>query len=138
MLPGKTYYYQIMATNSASPGASEFSELASATTQAAPPGKVTGVEAMADGQTAIELSWDEAESNGSDIVEYEVQRWDKANGQWVPAATVPAMRTTARVSGLTEDTSYAFRVRAKNRAPGNNGLGSWSTITFERTEAAPE
>ena len=35
---------------------------------------------------------------------------------------------------LTADTRYVYRLRAKNRAANNNGVGRWSTLVSTTTE----
>ena len=98
--------------------------------------------AVANSQTAITLTWDEPAANGSDVIHYHIEMWSTVSRQWEVATpngqSLSATHKTFKDEGLTADTNYAYRVRAQNRAPGDNGLGPWSTITFGRTEAAEE
>ncbi len=133
---GTRYHYRIRTLG---PGGvtgtqnSAWSPSRSATTVAGRPGKPV-LTATADGQTAINLSWTAAAPNGSAIVRYELQMWDRDARMWVFVHNaLPSTRTTYRHSGLMADTNYAYRIRAVNRAADNGGNGYWSTIDFEKT-----
>jgi Fibronectin type III domain len=67
------------------------------------------------------LTWNAPASNGKPITDYVIQRF--ANGE--PWTTVrDGVSTTRRslIGGLTNGTSYRFRVAAKNAV----GVGAWS------------
>ena len=79
--------------------------------------------------TQIQLSWTEPEANGSPINHYELEVWDRTNKRWSRIGgnlRGPDLRYTN--SGLTAETTYVYRIRAVNGAPGNNGQGQWSTM----------
>ncbi len=125
---GMTYYYRIRATAGT---AGAWSVIKSATTVAGAPDRPT-VTATPDGQNAIDLSWTEPEDNGSDIVRYELQRWEA--GMWSTIRNdLPSTRTTYKDTGRMADTRYVYRIRAVNRAADNNGMGKWSTIVSAST-----
>ncbi len=46
---------------------------------------------------------------------------------------LPSTRTSYKDTMLTADTRYVYRLRALNRAAGNNGLGKWSTLATGTT-----
>ena len=131
LMPGTTYYYRIRVMPQT--GEAGWSTIKSATTVAGAPGRPT-LTAEADGQNAVDLSWTAAMANGSAIVRYELQVWDKDNSMWdTVRSDLPSTRTTYKHSGLTAETRYVYRVRGVNSAADNNGFGKWSVITFATT-----
>ena len=70
-----------------------------------PPSKVTGLD-PSSGDTEIELLWDVPADGGSEITGYEVQ---VDGGSWTPTGSTNPRYV---VGGLTNGTSYFFRVRA--------------------------
>ena len=82
----------------------------------------------------MQLSWSFMEedgdgTNGSPIDHYELEVWDTANRRWSRIGgnlRGPDLRYTH--SPLTAGTTYVYRIRAVNGAPGNSGQGPWSTI----------
>jgi len=93
-----------------------------------PPARVRDLNAMAYDRTSIDLSWSAPEDYDSAITQYELQR--KAEGGSYAAvtpgpmvsATSTAPTMTYQDTGLTEGTSYTYRVRVHN-AVGSRG---WS------------
>ena len=141
LTPGTTYIYRVQAvTTGTGGGAGAWSNQVTATTVAGAPGRPQMFVAAADGENAIDLSWQAPESNGGNaIIRYELERWDAATRSWVTVTNaVPANRTSYEVTGLTAGTRYVYRLRAVNRAPTNSGLGLWSTIATAATDAAEE
>ena len=130
--PGKTYYYRMTATNTRGP--SGYSAVLTVTTDAAAPARVMDLAAATDGDDAIDLTWKAAEPNGSAVIRYELQVWNKVAAQWDDVNTaIGSTRTSYKHTGLDADTGYAYRIRAVNRAPGG-GLGAYSTMAFGRTD----
>ena len=131
---GTTYYYQVRANTTAE----NWSAVESAVTIAAAPDRPQNLSAEADGQTAIDLSWDAPEKDGGNaIVRYELERWDSTATQWVSVNNaLSATSTTYKHRNLTAGTRNIYRLRAVNRAPTNGGLGSWSTMASAMTDAA--
>ena len=140
LTPGTPYIFRVQAVNSTSPGLGAWSNQVTATTVAGAPGRPQMFEAEADGETAIDLSWEAPESTGGNaIIRYELERWNAATRTWVTVTNaVPANRTSLNVTGLTAGTRYVYRLRAVNRAPTNNGLGLWSTMATAATDPADE
>ena len=127
-MAGTTYYYRIQATVSGGTGA--WSTIQSAMTHSGRPGRPMNLNATADGQNAIDLTWTAAEANGSPIVRYELQRWDVGSSMWVTVRNdLPSTRTSYKDANLMAGTRYSYRLRAINRAADNNGVGRWSTLT---------
>ena len=138
LTPGTIYIYRVQAMNTTGVGA--WSNQVTATTVAGAPGRPQMFAAAADGENAIDLTWQAPESNGGNaIIRYELERWDAATRLWVTVTNaVPANRTSYEVTGLTAGTRYVYRLRAVNRAPTNGGLGLWSTMATAATDAADE
>ena len=114
---GTQYKFQVRAKNSA--GVSTESRTAYATPVTVPgiPQNVTST--AGDGE--VSLYWDAPNSNGGSTItdyEYSYREGSSGNfGSWTSAGT----DQWERVTGLTNDTSYEFRVRARNRiGPGTS------------------
>jgi titin len=135
LMPGTEYWYRIRVEATTD---SQDSNVASASTVKGVPSSPT-LTATADGENAIDLSWTVPESDGGDtIIHYEIQIWNSVTHQWARVRLESATRTSFEHSGRTADTRYVYRVRAQNRAPANNGFGTWSTLAFATTDAADE
>ncbi len=115
---GTAYQFRIAAVNEVGPGAWSTPVAATPRWKPAAPGGLRGVPASRQ----VTLTWNApAGTGGSNITDYVIQR--SANGK--PWTTVrDSVSTTRRsvVGGLTNGTSYRFRVAAKNAV----GTGPWS------------
>ncbi len=101
------YYYKVSASNNA--GESEKSDVASAQTMIVI--KIpTGLDAEALSDSTVELTWNSVV--GAD--EYPVYRSDTQNGTYLEVAV--ADQTTYTDNGLTENTSYFYKISAKGQA----------------------
>ena len=119
---GTTYYYEVSAVNSVGEGPRS---APIAATPATVPGAPTLVSATA-GDGSVALAWTApASSGGSSITGYTVTA--SPGG-----ATCTATGLDCTVSGLTNDTTYGFTVRARNAA----GSGAASN-TLSATPKAP-
>jgi len=94
------------------------------------PLQVTGASASA-GNGQIVLSWSAPDSGGSAITDYVVEQFDADTSTWTLLSDEVAT-TSYTVTGLTNGTSYSFRVSAKNAI----GTGTVSA-TVLGTPAAP-
>lgn len=115
--PVTTYAYRVRACNDA--GCSAYTAEASATTEAVPPAAPMSLSAMADGPSAILLSWTDASNNETG---FQVERRAMADSTWVQAGAPGADTAVFTDSGLAPNTSYSYRVRACNDA----GCSSYS------------
>jgi large repetitive protein len=121
---GTEYSFRVAAINTA--GAGEWSASASTVLEGAPaaPGGLTATVAPAPGVGAgqVLLSWTAPENTGTlMIVDYVIQR--STDGlTWTVVSDPMSTTTTSVVHGLTNGTSYRFRVGAVNAAGG----GAWS------------
>ena len=84
--------------------------------------------------TQMALTWTAPAANGSAITDYIVEYKLAADGSWSTFADGTSTSTSATVTGLTNDSSYNFRVSAVNGV----GTGSpSSTVTATPALAAP-
>jgi titin len=90
---------------------------------------------LTGGENEVKLEWIEPDPNGSPISEYQIDRWDSVDRQWIPVKReLPASVKTYTDTGLDAGTRYFYRVRAVNAG----GEGPWSTLTSAMTEEADE
>ncbi len=81
------------------------------------------------GDAQVGLSWTAPASNGnSSVTDYVVEYKATADSSWIVFADGASASTTATVTGLTNGTSYDFRVRAAN-AVGQGAAGAVVTGT---------
>ena len=124
------YYYRVRSKNSA--GSSGWSNVVEATTQAPPvtvPSTPTGLLASAVSSSQINLSWTD---NSGNETGFDLER--SSDGSTFNAlASVDANATTYQNTGLTANTKYYYRVRAKNSA----GSSGWSNVAEATTQAPP-
>ncbi len=95
------------------------------------PLQVSGESATA-GNSQLVLSWSAPNTGGSAITDYVVEQFDPDTSTWTILTDGVSATTTYTVTGLTNGTSYSFRVSAKNLI----GTGTASS-TFSGTPAAP-
>ena len=134
LMNGTTYTFQVRAENSSGGGlaSNELSAVPS-TTPSAPTLTATA------GDEQVSLTWTPADSGGRRIVEYDCQ-WRIGAGDYDTTATSCGGNPTLGASatsltltdedGITNGTTYTFRVRAVNARPTSvdpaNADGDWS------------
>lgn len=120
------YSFRVRARNAG--GDSAYSNTAAATTlpvAGSAPAAPTTLQATASSSSAIQLNWlDQASTETSFIVEMRAT----AGGTFAPIATLAANSTSYTATGLTAQTSYTFRVKARN-AFGDSGYTNESAAT---------
>ena len=121
---GTAVAFRVSAINVAGTGSASDTE---ATTPRTRPGQPTGLSAT-ESSTQVELSWSAPSSDGgSAVTGYKVERSTNSGLTWTTVvADTGSTSTSSTVSGLTNGTSYAFRISAVNAA--GTGTGS-STVT---------
>lgn len=97
------------------------------------PRAATGMAATSAGATSVDLSWVAAPANGSAITDYIVEYRPSTGGVWSTFDDGTATTTTATVTGLTNGTSYQFRVKAVN-AVGTGSASDYTVATPGETE----
>ncbi len=133
--PGTLQHFRIRAANSidTTETEGEWTTAVSVQTIAGVPDRPI-LTATTVSSSQIQLSWRAPSANGSPISHYELEVWDKANKEWDRIGgdlEGPDLRYAH--SNLEADTTYTYRIRAVNGAPGNNGEGQWSTLKFTKT-----
>ncbi|MEP7115725.1 MAG: fibronectin type III domain-containing protein, partial [Ilumatobacteraceae bacterium] len=130
---GTSYRFRVQATNAAGTGA--FSALSNTVTPAVltVPGAPTIGTAVA-GNTTATVAWTPPASNGgSAITSFSVQVINPATGAQIALASTTGptagTATSLVVTGLTNGTSYQFRVRAINVIGSSIPSGLSNTIT---------
>jgi hypothetical protein len=130
-----TYWYRVRA---AGPLNSDYSNTASATTPAPPPGPnpPSNLVLQSISSTEIDLAWTD---NSTDETSFIVQRAPDAGGSpgaYATIATLAANVTTYKNTGLTLNTSYWYRVSSSN-ANGTSAAVEANGVTANSAPAAP-
>ena len=127
---GQPYRFRVRAVNSVGAGAA--SAASANVTPARAPDAPTNLGATVSDQR-VELSWTAPASNGgATILRYEYEL--DFSGTWTSTG---GTATSTTVTGLTNDQSYTFRVRAVNRVGESAASGSQSA-TPTATLVAPD
>ena len=124
-----SYSYRVRAYNAA--GDSDYSNTASAVTQAAPalPAAPTNLVATAVSKSQINLTWTD---NASNETGFSIERCKGATcTNFSQIATVGANVTSYANTRLTANTTYRYRVRAYN-ASGNSAYSNIAAATTPR------
>jgi hypothetical protein len=130
---GTAYTFRVAATNAAGTGAD--SAASAAITPRTVPGAPTGVVASALDSSA-QVSWTAPASNGgSAITGYTVTPYAGAVAQTPVAFASTA--TTQTITGLTNGTSYTFRVKATNAAGSGADSAASAAVTPRTVPGAP-
>ena len=127
--PGTEKYYQIRARNSQGP--SVWSAPKNETTLVGVPDAPV-LRAAANGQTIIDLSWDEPANNGMSIDSYELEVSDDGNS-WEPLnSSLPSSDRSYSHADLSPGTRKYYQIRAHNSI----GSGEWSAPKSATTQSA--
>ncbi len=121
--PGTERHYRIRAVNGASPGEGSWSTVRKAVTPPAAPSAPT-LRAVANGQNAIDLTWDPpADDGGADVSGYELHvSTDGSENSYSRLTSPSASARTYTHSRLQPGDTRHYQLRARNRA----GLGEFS------------
>ncbi len=119
-----SYTYRVRATNTG--GDSNYSNEASATTSDNPPQAPTNLAATAISSSAINLTWTD---NSNNETGFKVER--STDGINFTQIAVPAANvTTYTDNGLTANTPYTYRVRARNTSGDSDYSNKVTTTTL--------
>ena len=112
---GVAYEFRVSAENMAGVGKpSKASEAILALDPVDPPGQPVPIFVN---KNVITIQWTKPEYDGGfKITGYVVEKRELPAGRWMRANFTNIIETTFTVSGLTQDTSYEFRVIARNSA----------------------
>jgi len=127
---GTGYMFQVAAVNAAGTGTYSASSFAvvpgGSDTVLNAPSNIMGIA----GNGQVSLSWTAPSDNGgSTVTDYTIQYSTNGGVSWNNYVHLPSTATTATVTGLTNSTSYVFRVAALNAA----GTGAFSDPTPRAT-----
>ncbi|MFH1764118.1 MAG: fibronectin type III domain-containing protein [Gemmatimonadota bacterium] len=132
LTPNTTYRYRVQACNET--GCSNSPAEAEATTLDVPPAVPTGLGALATGPSTVDLNWTDESDNET---RFGLERKRGVEGGWSQIGT-PAPNTTAfGDTGLTPNTSFAYRIRACNDAGCSAYSNEVSAVTDEVAPQAP-
>jgi hypothetical protein len=107
-----TYDYRVFATNAG--GDSAASNTASATTPVLTiPDPPSGLQAVAVSSFSVDLAWTD---NSYDEDGFRIERKTGVDGTWAQVGSVGADIVAFQDSGLADDVTYFYRVRAYNNA----------------------
>ncbi len=129
---GTSYGFKVRAVNSI--GNSPASDEVTATTTALP-AKPAGVAATG-GVRQVALSWTDPSNASITSWEYQQKTGTGAYGTWTAIGSSSATTTRHTVTGLTNGTAYAFKVRAVNPA-GNGAVSDEAVATTTALPAKP-
>ena len=130
--PGTERHYRVIALSDA--GESPPSNSANATTNLLPPLAPTGLSAMADGFSAIDVEWTapEADTTRAAVTGYRLERSeDGADGSWDALVTLAAAAGAYRDSGLDPVVTRHYRVVALS-GRGDSPPSDTGSATTER------
>lgn len=127
--PNTTYFYRIKAFNK--DGESGYSSIASGNTklELGPPATPTEFKATAVSTFQINLSW---KDNANNETSYIIERATEETGEFSRLSPLPANTEFFENIGLKANTTYYYRVIAKN----NDGEAASGTISAKTYEAA--
>jgi titin len=117
-----SYIFQVAAYNAGGTGS-----FSSSSASLAPYGKPVPPATVAGtlGNASVALTWDPSVSNGLTVTNYYVQYSSNSGSSWSAGLSVGSAATSYTVTGLTNGTSYLFRVAGVNSA----GTGTYSAAT---------
>ena len=123
---GTSYVFRVAAVNAA--GTGSWSNPVTVIPRTVPAAPISLIGTTGNGQ--VSLSWTAPANNGgSAITDYTIQYSTNGGATWTISSHSASTATTATVTGLTNGTSYVFRVAAVNAA----GTGAFSDPTPRAT-----
>ncbi len=126
LAPVTNYYLLLRATDNAG-NISGISASASWTIFMAPT-QVLNLATASKSYDQIEISWTEPNDNGTAVTDYEINYKETSSGIWLNWNDGVTTDTNEIITGLTDNTSYDFRVRGFNGA-----WSTWSTVHVDET-----
>ena len=126
-----TYYYRVRAYNAG--GNSSYTSPVNATTNTALPSNPTNLTANASSTSQINLAWTD---NADNEQGYKVERAPGGTSNFEEITSLGANTTSYSNTGLTEGTTYIYRVRAYNTG-GNSSYSNTATATTNSAQIVP-
>ena len=135
--PGTERHYRIRAVSGATPGEGSWSSVRSAKTPPALPA-APDLRAAANGENAIELSWDPPTDNGGAAISgYELQVSSDGGANYSLLASPSALARSYTHSGLKPGDERLYQLRARNSAGWGPVSQSVYAFTVTGVPAAP-
>lgn len=129
--PNTTYSFHVAARNAS--GWSSFSNIVTVTTRVVPPWTPSFNVTVLD-PTMVRLHWlPPAITGGAPILEYGFQQWSSSDQRWRSGPAGGPSSRSRTLGGLTPNTTYRFRIAARNSA----GWSVMSGIVTVTTTAVP-
>ena len=128
-----SYTFRVRAVNAAGGSDASVEKPATPGEASSAPGVPEGIAARQTGVGHVELTW-VASSNPLDVTGYEFRQ---NNGSWTTISGSDSRTVSHSFTGLTQDVTYTFRVRAKNSAGNGASSGAESVIVVTKP-AAPD
>ena len=130
IIDGQTYYYKILSKDKYWQE-SPFSEIISAEPQdTLAPASPTNLNAEAISDTEIKLTW--TANSEDDLSGYFIYMQDSMNdiaGEYKLTNTVPKNNSYCVISGLNEQVTYLFKIKAFDEVPNNSTFSNLATAT---------
>ena len=136
LVPGTRYYYRVKATNSSAtpPDSLNYTNVANASLPTQVPGAPTGLTVGTRTPTSITLNWNYANPANEISIKIERKPLD-STAAYSPIATITSVAIgTYTDTGLTEGTSFSYRLVAQNIVGSSTGvLIDTATLTVAPT-----
>ncbi|MFN6203782.1 MAG: fibronectin type III domain-containing protein, partial [Acidobacteriota bacterium] len=116
-LPGTRYIYRVISKNSAAIGSeysASYTNVANAQIPQSAPNAPTALTATLQTATSLTLSWSFSGSNAETSIIVQRRPGSNPSASFADIATVKSDITTYVDTGLTEGTSYTYRILARN------------------------
>lgn len=111
LMENTNYYYRVRAFNKG--GTSLYSNEAAVTTLLGLPDAPDGLTAVTDSNGSVALDWNDNAANEDG---FEIERYESEEDSFLLVCTVAANITAYIDTGLTENKTYMYRIRAYNAA----------------------
>lgn len=126
---GTSYYYRVSATNGYAGGSTGTPSATAAAIAIGTPSSMGTVTAT-PGDAQVVLTWTGINSTERPVDDYEVEMSLNGSTGWAPAAGGSYSASTGQtVTGLTNGTTYYFRVRAVNSLPTDGAYSAVANAT---------
>lgn len=80
-------------------------------------------------KTAVRVYWNKVNCTG-----YKLQQYDPVTKKWITIKLLSSDKTNYRISGLKNNTSYKFRIRAYRTSDTRKAFTAWSSVKTVRTK----
>lgn len=125
---GTTYKYKVKAFNKTN-GKTVWGAASDTITTATCPSKPT-INKVSKSKTAVRVYWKKVTGASG----YKLQQYDSAAKKWKTVTTLKSTETNYKVTGLTPNTAYKFRIQAYKNAGGQKAFSSWSATKKATTK----